>query len=149
LTYSITILNRDNVADVLGLRQLYLASRVNTFHWLDVSAFQLSDFDKQTEEEFVLVAQAGAEVVGFISIWEADNFIHHLYVSQNHQGLGIGSHLLSSAAGRFGYPLKLKCLTRNKPALDFYLLKGFVILGTGADADGSYYSMELGMVKDV
>ncbi len=63
-----------------ALRSIYLESRKSTFTWLETSTYQLLDFDQDTEAERIHVALEGDDVLGFISVWEPDNFIHHLYV---------------------------------------------------------------------
>ena len=78
------------------LRQLYLESRAATFTWLDSQAYELSDFDRDTEGEEIWVAMESDEVVGFISIWSPDGFIHHLFVSPDYRNTGAGSRLSSS-----------------------------------------------------
>ncbi|WP_080410222.1 GNAT family N-acetyltransferase [Burkholderia ubonensis] len=91
---SITI--RDAMAeDVPFLRELFLRSRCETFVWQPGDAFQLADFDAQTEGERLLVAEDdGARLAGFVSVWEPDHFIHHLYVDRSHHRRGIGRALL-------------------------------------------------------
>ncbi|WP_407857551.1 hypothetical protein [Enterococcus hailinensis] len=58
------------------LRDLYLISRKEAFYWLDSTGFKLTDFDNDTLGESVLVAVEYTKVVGFISIYLEDSFIH-------------------------------------------------------------------------
>ncbi|CAH0539545.1 hypothetical protein [Vibrio marisflavi] len=67
-----------------AVSELYLNGRTSTFSWLDTSGYSLADFELDTEGERILVALVGEHVVGFISIWEPENFVHHLYVSDEH-----------------------------------------------------------------
>lgn len=129
-------------ADRPALRALCLQARKATFHWLATNDFQPGDFDTQTCGERVLVAEddAGA-ATGFVSVWEPDAFIHHLYVSPGRQRQGIGRALLQ-AAGWPRLPLRLKCLARNEAALAFYRAHGFVETGTGTADDGDYLVLE-------
>ena len=129
-------------ADRPALRALFLQARRATFHWRAADDFQPGDFDEQTRGERVLVAEdeAGA-VTGFVSVWEPDSFVHHLYVAPDRQRQGIGQALLRAA----GWPqvaLRLKCLTRNESALAFYRAHGFVETDAGLAEDGDYLLLE-------
>lgn len=126
---------------LVAVSELYLNARVSTFTWLDTSHYQLSDFNRDTEGERVLVAIAGGEVVGFISIWEPDNFIHHLYIADGYQGQGIGKLLLEEAKSLHS-SLSLKCMVENQNAVGFYQSNGFVCARRDSDSLGDYYLME-------
>ncbi|ELP6759556.1 GNAT family N-acetyltransferase [Vibrio vulnificus] len=133
---------KDYSDDFLGaVSELYLSARVFMFTWLDTSCYQLSDFTRDTEGERVLVAVAGGEVLGFISIWEPENFIHHLYISNDHQGKKVGTRLLEKAKSLYG-SLSLKCMSENKKAIGFYESNGFMKAEKGADSLGDYYLMK-------
>ena len=67
--------------DINAVRKVYSDTRRSEFKWLKDNHLDLSDFDKDTEGEKILVALENSQVVGFISIWEADSFIHHLFFS--------------------------------------------------------------------
>lgn len=90
---------------------------------MDPESLTASSFDKDTEGEFILVALVDNEIVGFVSVWSRDNFIHHLYVSNHFQNKGIGLRLLNSLIKKAPSELTLKCLVKNKLALNFYLNK--------------------------
>lgn len=78
-------------------------------------------FENETFGERVLVAETGsAEVVGFVSIYEPSQFIHHLYVDPARHGSGIGRTLLERAVAIAGGKASLKCQLRNPAALAFY-----------------------------
>lgn len=62
------------------LRTLYLASRKAAFGWRDTSNYQLEDFDGATLGEAIWVAEDGGTLLGFVSVYREDNFIHNLYV---------------------------------------------------------------------
>jgi GNAT superfamily N-acetyltransferase len=129
--------------DIEAMRNLFFKTRVTTFSWNDTSKFKLSDFEKETENEYILVALANEVLVGFISVWTADNFIHHLYVDRKFQNQGIGTHLLIAVLDKFGYPIKLKCEEKNKKAFDFYKQKGFSEIEKGQSENGTYILFEL------
>ncbi len=80
--------NKNNIHE---LQRIFLDVRKKNFNWLDdVVDYTLSDFDRETEGEFVLTAVLNGKVVGFISLWMAENFIHHLYIDEKYQHQNIG-----------------------------------------------------------
>ncbi|MEX3073384.1 GNAT family N-acetyltransferase [Vibrio alginolyticus] len=123
-----------------AVRKLYLESRLATFTWQDTVLFELSDFERDTEGEDILVASKSNEILGFISIWEPDNFIHHLFVSPCNFRSGVGLKLLDFAKQRYSN-LSLKCLTQNRNAIGFYRSQGFTIVETVDDGSESYHLM--------
>lgn len=123
-----------------ALRRLYLVSRVATFTWLDTGAYKLSDFEHDTEGEAIWVAVEFGEIVGFVSIWEPDCFVHHLFVSPEVLKRGIGSKLLNVVKQRYAN-LSLKCLTQNSDAVAFYLSQGFKVVETVENGLQSHHLM--------
>ncbi len=69
-----------------SLRKLYLDSRRDSFPWLKADSFRIEDFDRDSQGERIWLSEVLGNVAGFISIWEPDNFIHHLYVATNIRG---------------------------------------------------------------
>ena len=130
-----------------SVRKLYLESRIATFTWLDSSNFELTDFDRDTEGEQIWLAMVSDQVVGFISIWQAEHFIHHLFVSPSCLRSGIGASLL--AISKQHYPaLTLKCLVANQNAVDFYCSQGFEITATVESGAESYHLMEYSVTTE-
>lgn len=127
--------------DCSSLRLLYLTSRQSTFTWLDTSNYQLNDFDNSTQDEEIWVAEEDGVLIGFVSTFREDNFIHNLYVDPKQPPRGIGSALLKAAEATFTDIGTLKCLARNEKALAFYLKNGWQILSTGKDGKDDYYLM--------
>jgi len=83
-------------------------------------------FRAETEGELVLVATLDQRVRGYLSLWEPDWFIHHLYVAPADHRLGIGTSLLSAVIQQAtDHPLSLKCKLANKSAIRFYKALGF------------------------
>ena len=76
--------------------------------------------------------------LGFIAVYEPDNFIHHLFVADDGQGMGVGTKLLAMLTEFNGRPQILKCLVKNEKAMQFYLAKGFVEVGKGTGVVGDY-----------
>ena len=125
-----------------ALREIYFESRINAFNWMDDSLFNLNDFDRDTDAECIWVAIVNGEPVGFISVWEPDNFLHNLFVHPSSTGRGVGSALLKVCLEKIGRPAKLKCLEKNTNAKNFYLSKGWEIISYGDGPDGQYQLME-------
>lgn len=127
---------KNNIPD---LRRIFLEVRQKTFYWLeDAADYKLSDFDRETDGEFILVAVLDGNAVGFISLWMADQFVHHLYIDEKYQNQNIGSLLLDEAIKIMDFPIKLKCLMRNENAVKFYEKKGFTPLEKGVSTHGEY-----------
>lgn len=129
--------------DLPHLRELFLNERRRTFTEQDISKFELDDFDKQTQGEYILIALVDNIPVGFISIWMPNNFIHHLYIDVQHQGKNLGTELLKAAIQKTAFPITLKCLVSNKNAIAFYTKKGFLQKSRGNSSNGSYILFEL------
>jgi len=139
-----TIIVRDAVAgDAPALRELFLRSRRETFDWQPADAFRLADFDAQTDGERLRVAEdEHARLAGFVSVWEPDQFIHHLYVDRSRLRRGIGRALLRALPGWPATRYRLKCLRANEAALAFYRACRFIEIGAGTADDGEYLLLE-------
>jgi GNAT superfamily N-acetyltransferase len=107
---------------------------------LDTGAYKLSDFEHDTEGEAIWVAVESDEVLGFVSIWEPDCFVHHLFVSPEVLKRGIGSKLLNFVKQRYAN-LSLKCLTQNTHAVAFYLSQGLKVVETIENGLDSHHLM--------
>jgi GNAT superfamily N-acetyltransferase len=118
--------------DLPALRDLFMQSRRATFVWEPSSAQALDDFDRQTAGEIQMIALECGTVAGFVSVWEADDFIHHLHVHPAFLRRGIGQGLLRALPDWPARPYRLKCVSRNTAALAFYAANGFMPIGQGA-----------------
>ncbi|VVE57674.1 GNAT family N-acetyltransferase [Pandoraea iniqua] len=126
-------------ADLPVLAQLYLDVRRQTMTWLSPDRFRYEDFASDAAGETIQVARAvNDEILGFISVWPADNFIHMLYVRETSQGAGVGAALLKALPDWPSRGYRLKCLVKNSRATSFYLRHGFVVVGAGASEEGDY-----------
>ena len=127
--------------DRQALAAIYLESRAEAA-WLPSEA-KKSDFARDIEGEALFVAVgSGDEPLGFISVWEADSFIHHLYVRNGWRQQGIGTLLLESLHSRLPEPWTLKCVRANDAALAFYLRRGWKETSSGVGEDGPYAVLE-------
>ncbi|CAB1262048.1 TPA: GNAT family N-acetyltransferase [Vibrio cholerae] len=126
-----------------SLRKLYLDSRRDSFTWLKTDSFRLEDFDRDSQGERIWLSEVLGNLAGFLSIWEHDSFVHHLYVATEYHGQGVGTMLLNGAKAKYGN-LSLKCMVQNQKALNFYLSQGFEIVSQVDDELGGYYYMSFG-----
>ena len=63
--------------------------------WLPPAARGNSDFARDTAGEKLFVAVGSDnDPLGFLSVWEPDRFIHHMYVRSESRHRGIGKALL-------------------------------------------------------
>lgn len=131
-------------ADRSNLRDVYLLGRRHLFKWKSPAEFDPEDFDKSIGDEELWVAECDDEVVGFISFWAEDNFIHNLFVHPEYMGKGIGSALLEKGLTRIGRPASLKCLVRNREAINFYTSRGWWIDSRDTGSQGDYYVLLIG-----
>jgi len=128
--------------DRAALESIYRDCRAEA-SWLPPAARAQADFLGDTEGEALFVAVgADDEPCGFVSVWEPESFIHHLYVRQDWRGKGVGGLLLDFLNGRVPKPWKLKCLRANANAMAFYGNRGWVEAGSGSGVDGPFALME-------
>lgn len=135
-------------ADRPFLRTLYLAARKQAWPWLESSGWQLEDFDRAVLGETVLVAEEEGRPVGFASLFEAENFLHNLFVAPEAQGRGIGLALLKAAQATFTHTGALKCLVKNERALRFYQRHGWETISRGTAPKGDYYLLHYRLPQD-
>ena len=94
-------------------------------------------FERETFGEAVLVAvDPDQGPVGFVGIYRADRFVHHLYVDPDRHGQGIGRALLDAALGLLGGTASLKCQCANEKALAFYARLGWTEGEVGESENG-------------
>ena len=130
-------------ADHPALAQIFLQVRRTTFTWQDPGSFRLEDFASATEGEAIHVAEnPGGVIAGFISVWEPEKFVHHLFVADGHRGRGVGPALLEGLSRRHAGPFRLKCVAENAAALAFYRRQGWTVIGEGEADEGLYFLME-------
>ena len=124
------------------LERIYRETRQARFTWLKPERIVESTLARDAEGEAVYVAREAGLVLGFVSVWAQDAFVHHLYVDLARRGRGVGSALLDFAANRHPGPLRLKCVELNGEAREFYRRRGWRVVGRGCSEDGDYLLME-------
>ena len=128
--------------DRAALEAIYRECRAEAT-WLPPAAREDSDFARDTAGETLFVAVGSDDnPLGFVSVWEPDRFIHHLYVRSELRDRGIGKALLGSLSTRLPMPWKLKCLTANDSALAFYKSQGWSKVSSEVGEEGPYFVLE-------
>gem|GEM_PF-184598 len=110
--------------------------------WLPAMRSQAS-FAAVSAGEAVFVAVDATGLLGLVSAWEAEPFIHHLYVREESRRTGVAAALLDSLVGTLPFPWRLKCVRANTQALDFYLKRGWRQTGEGVGSEGAYFELQL------
>ncbi|MCE4062990.1 GNAT family N-acetyltransferase [Pandoraea sputorum] len=129
-------------ADLPTLARIYYEVRLATMTWVDPSLYRADDFASHAAGEDVLTAKSSdGKILGFISVWPADDFIHMLYVEPSSQGHGVGTRLLQALPGWPARRYRLKCLIRNTRAKTFYERHGFRVIGKGVSEEGAFEEM--------
>lgn len=128
-----------NIDDLGRLAEVYSSAR-SSAGCFSGKPVDLNGMSALTEGEVVYVAERESQIVGFSSVWVADNFIHHLYVLPDFHGQGIGSKLLEFCEVTHG-PLSLKCEVLNVGAQRFYRKKGWIVRECGHGEDGEWQKL--------
>ncbi|MGR9579241.1 N-acetyltransferase family protein [Pandoraea sputorum] len=129
-------------ADLPTLARIYYDVRLATMTWVDPSLYRADDFASHAAGADVLTAKSpDSKILGFISVWPADDFIHMLYVEPSSQGHGVGTRLLQALPGWPTRRYHLKCLIRNTRAKTFYERHGFHVIGKGVSEEGAFEEM--------
>ena len=110
--------------------------------WLPPSGRRGVDLATATRGERLFVCESeDGSLEGFISVYEQDSFIHHLYVEPGREGLGTGTRLLDCLHTVLPLPWRLKCVMANTQALEFYRKRGWGEETQGISDDGPYVVM--------
>lgn len=122
--------------ELVPCAELYGRIAVDGFYWLEplyrTAEAMLGTFN----EEQVFVAVRDGQMVGFVSLYRADAFVHSLFVET--PGQGVGPALLMRAIAEVGGQVSLKCADDNRAARRFYDRLGFVEIDRGEDAGHSW-----------
>ena len=134
-TLTLTIRLAKSAAEVDDAAQLYVRSGRAAFTWRSGTHFRAEDFAMYALDEEVWLALMGGALVGILSIFRPENFVHCLYVDPDAQRLGIGRALVEHVRRAAGAPLTLKLDVPNRQAIAFYEATGWERM-TGLDDQG-------------
>lgn len=104
---------------------LYRASR-DVFPLAGFERISTAEFDRQTRDEHILVAEEDGQPVGFSSVLETEHFLHHFFIDPDHHQRGFGRSLMVATMMHHGSMLSLKCNTSNQAARAFYRAMGWI-----------------------
>jgi GNAT superfamily N-acetyltransferase len=128
--------------DRLALEAIYRDCRSEAV-WLPPAAKERAKFSTDTRDEMILVAVGCTdEPEGFVSVWEPEGFIHHLYVRSCSRRKGIGVALLQALEARMPEPWRIKCLRANSAATALYRVHGWKEVSSGVSEDGAFALLE-------
>ncbi len=128
--------------------QRIFAHSLQSSDWLPGAAEHDTDFARNSSGESVAVFEAtDGAIAGFVSVYAAGAFIHHLYVDQAHQRQGVGRALLAWLQTWLPQPWRLKCVIANTRALAFYARCGWVETGRSVGSQGPYAELRYGAPK--
>ncbi|WP_050465944.1 GNAT family N-acetyltransferase [Herbaspirillum autotrophicum] len=128
-------------SDARAIQDIFQANMASA-EWLLEKA-RVTDFAKSSEGEHVYVASLpDGTVAGFVSVYVEDSFVHHLHVHSGLRNKGVGRLLLRSLQNWLPAPWRLKCVRKNRGALDFYLRNDWREVGCGESEDGAYAVLE-------
>jgi ribosomal protein S18 acetylase RimI-like enzyme len=131
-TLSLSI-RRARSEEIAACAALYERVGNATFTWRPKNWFQAADFLRFAKEEAVFIAEANGQILGLVSLYRPESFVHCLYVDMPAQGLGVGTALLAHAAKEAQGALSLKVDEPNKRAVIFYKALGFTEKDSGDD----------------
>lgn len=126
-------IRRARTDEIPACAALYERVGSATFVWRPKNWFKAADFMRFAKEEAVYVAESNGQILGIMSVYRPESFVHCLYVDMPAQGLGVGTALLAHAAKETKGPLALKVDEPNQRALAFYKHLGFVERDSGDD----------------
>ena len=135
-TLTLTIRKVENATELADAARLYERAGTAAFAWRPAGYFKAEDFTRFAEEEEVWLALMSGGLLGIISLFRPENFIHCLYVAPEAQRLGVGRSLVAYLRKETGQPMTLKLDTPNTNAIAFYERTGWTRL-TGPDDFGT------------
>lgn len=127
-----------NTEDTKALEMLFMLTRQHTFANRNPGEFKIGDYQKSTAEDEVWVAEVNGIIVGFVSIYVADNFIHNLFVLPAFHARGFGVQLLQMAENHLLRPMTLKIAMDNLAACGFYEKYGWYEYSVHSDEPEPY-----------
>ena len=129
-------IRRYEYGDLLACSRIFKRG-VMGFNWYKRTLVTTRHLRASLDEGIAWVAvEPKAGVVGFITLYEKDAYIHYLFVDPDWQFCGVGRGLLEIARARIGRPLDLKVDCPNKHARAAYAQLGWHETGKRGLQDG-------------
>jgi len=128
-------IRRAELRDLSACARLYVEIGRQDFHWRPRSYFKAADFLGYAEHEDVWVAVPDGAIVGFLSYFAPDHFLHYLFVDSAARGRGVGAALIAHVRAHYGARHSLKVDVPNEAARRFYARLGYFEVATG-EMDG-------------
>jgi len=125
-------------SDLNSLMEIYLQARYAE-KCFPKDELTRKKFSSLVQGELIFTYLENDVVVGFVSIWPPERFVHHLYVLPEFQNKGVGTKLLDHCVKLFGLPISLKSLAANKRACLYYETHNWTNEKTGRGSDGLYH----------
>ena len=124
-TLTLTIRKARDAQDIAAAAALYERSGTAAFTWRPSGHFKAEDFIRFAQDEEVWLAFMAEALVGVVSVFVADSFVHCLYIDTDAQRLGVGRALAARVRKVTARPLTLKLDTPNQDAIAFYEATGW------------------------
>ena len=129
-------------SDAAAVQRLYERA-VGRAAWLPAEVKTDANFARSSQGESVFVCHGPeGRLVGLLSVYVPESFIHHVYVDPEFERRGVGTALLSSLETWLPLPWRLKCVTANASARAFYASHGWIEVGSGNGDQGPYVLLE-------
>ena len=129
-------------SDAAAVQRLYERA-VGRAVWLTAEVKADANFARASQGEAVFVCHCPeGRLVGLLSVWVPESFIHHVYVDPEFERQGVGTALLSSLETWLPLPWHLKCVIANTSARAFYATHGWIEVGSGNGDQGPFVLLE-------
>ena len=124
--------------DIPELERLFLLTRQSTFTTCPNNKFKIGDYEKSTAEDDTWIAEENGIIIGFVSIYSDDNFIHNLFIHPESQRKGVGRRLLQVAEKNLSSTMTMKIAMDNQKVCPFYKKYGWSEISRHSGAEEPY-----------
>ncbi len=129
-------------SDAAAVQRLYERA-VGRAVWLPAGIKSDANFARASQGEAVFVCHGPeGRLVGLLSVYVPESFIHHVYVDPGFERQGVGTALVSSLESWLPLPWRLKCVIANASAGAFYTHHGWIEVGSGNGDQGPFVLLE-------
>jgi len=114
-----------------------------TFPEDDPAIYAADSFARLTAGEEIWVVEDGDAIVGLVTLWASEPFVHLLLIVPAWRRKGLGSALMKTATAEVRGTLHLKCRLDNEPARRFYEACGWQEADRTQDGQEPYITYRL------